>query len=77
MHARGLFHADLNLHNLFVTRVGASYTVIILDLDKARLFGPPLTPALRRRNLRRLLRSVRKLDPDGADLAIQSILTAG
>jgi 3-deoxy-D-manno-octulosonic acid kinase len=77
MHARGLFHADLNLHNLFVTRVGASYTVIILDLDKARLFGPPLAPALRRRNLRRLLRSARKLDPDSADLAIQSILTAG
>jgi RIO-like serine/threonine protein kinase len=65
MHARGLFHADLNLHNLFVTKAGESFAVVVLDLDKARLFEPPLPTALRRKNADRLLRSVRKLDPSG------------
>jgi len=63
--ARGLFHADLNLHNLFVTKIGESFAVIILDLDKARLFDPPLPPGLCRRNSDRLRRSARKLDPAG------------
>lgn len=65
MHRGGLFHADLNLHNLLVTKNGESFAVIILDLDKARLFNRPLGTALRRRNAARLLRSVRKLDPHG------------
>ena len=38
MHAKGLFHADLNLHNLLVTEARESFTVIIIDLDKSRLF---------------------------------------
>ena len=63
MHRRGLYHPDLNLHNLFVTKIGESFTVVILDLDKARLYPPPLDDALARHNLARLARSARKLDP--------------
>ncbi|HXR25722.1 MAG TPA: lipopolysaccharide kinase InaA family protein [Candidatus Binataceae bacterium] len=63
IHQGGLCHADLNLHNLFVARAGESFTVVILDLDEARLYPGPLPPHLRQRNLRRLARSARKLDP--------------
>jgi hypothetical protein len=78
MQAKGLFHADLNLHNLLVTQVRDSFTVIIIDLDKARLFDTPLSAALRRANAARLLRSARKLDPSGQylDAAALAILTS-
>jgi hypothetical protein len=76
MHAKGLFHADLNLHNLLVTQARESFTVIIIDLDKARLFEAPLPAAMRRANAARLMRSARKLDPSGQfiDAAALSIL---
>ncbi len=73
MQARGLFHADLNLHNLFVTKIGESFAVIILDLDKAQLFDPPLAPGLCRRNSDRLRRSARKLDPAGRFLDARAL----
>ena len=75
--AKGLFHADLNLHNLLVTQARDSFTVIIIDLDKARLFDAPLSAAMRRANAARLLRSARKLDPSGKylDAPALSILT--
>jgi Lipopolysaccharide kinase (Kdo/WaaP) family len=78
MQANGLFHADLNLHNLLVTQARDSFTVIIIDLDKARLFDPPLSAAMRRANAARLLRSARKLDPSGQylDATALSILTS-
>ncbi len=71
----GLYHPDLNLHNLFVTPRGESFAVIILDLDKARLYRRPLGRSARRQISTRLARSARKLDPrgryfDGAALAI-------
>jgi Lipopolysaccharide kinase (Kdo/WaaP) family len=77
MHNKGLFHADLNLHNLFVTQARESFTVVILDLDKSRLFDAPLSPAMRRANIARLMRSARKLDPSGKvlDAAALSILS--
>lgn len=65
MHDRGILHADLNLHNLMVTRSGESFAAVILDLDKARIGAHPVSPAGRRSNARRLLRSARKLDPKG------------
>jgi 3-deoxy-D-manno-octulosonic acid kinase len=65
MHRLGLFHADLNLHNLFVTKSGESFTVAILDLDKAQFFAGPVAARMRARNLARLQRSARKLDPNG------------
>ncbi len=78
MQAKGLFHADLNLHNLLVTQARDSFTVIIIDLDKARLFDTPLSAAMRRTNAARLLRSARKLDPSGQylDAAALAILTS-
>lgn len=76
MHTKGLSHADLNLHNLLVTQAGESFTVMILDLDKSRLYDSPLPPAMRRANLQRLARSARKLDPAGKylDAAALAIL---
>ncbi len=65
MHQNGLNHADLNLHNLFVTQAGESFATIILDLDKARLFRGAVPAGRRRLNLARLRRSARKLDPEG------------
>jgi tRNA A-37 threonylcarbamoyl transferase component Bud32 len=78
MHRQGLFHADLNLHNLFVTQARESFAVAILDLDKARFFQSPLPSKMRARNLARLRRSVRKLDPDGRylDRSALEVLTA-
>lgn len=79
MHNHGLFHADLNLHNLFVTQAGESFAVVILDLDKARLYDAPLSPALRRENAQRLIRSAHKLDPSGFyfDPAALKVLDVG
>jgi hypothetical protein len=76
MHAKGLFHADLNLHNLLVTQTQESFTVIIIDLDKSRLFDAPVSSAMRRANAARLIRSAHKLDPSAKflDAAALSIL---
>jgi 3-deoxy-D-manno-octulosonic acid kinase len=76
MHDKGLFHADLNLHNLLVTHARDSFSVVIIDLDKSRLFDAPLSAAMRRANAARLVRSARKLDPSGKflDAAALSIL---
>src|SRR6185369_17605023 len=52
LHAAGVQHADLNLHNLLVpTREGG--TALVVDLDKARLRSAPLGDALRQQSLRR------------------------
>ena len=64
MHDAGLLHADLNLHNLFVSNSGERMTAVILDLDKAQLFNGPVPGAQRHANFARLARSARKLDPD-------------
>jgi hypothetical protein len=76
MHDKGLFHADLNLHNLLVTQARDSFSVVVIDLDKSRLFDAPLSSAMRRANAARLVRSARKLDPSGKflDAAALSIL---
>jgi hypothetical protein len=73
---KGLHHADLNLENLLVTPRGESFAVIILDLDKARLYDRAVAAAARRQIAARLMRSARKLDPRGQylDSAALSIL---
>ena len=78
MHRMGLYHADLNLHNLFVSTASDNLEVVMLDLDKARLFPGPLAPGRRRANLARLARSIRKLDPSGAriDAPLRALLTS-
>ncbi len=65
MHEQGLFHDDLNLHNLYVSMAGDGFSVVLLDFDKARLLSRAVPPSQRRRNLKRLAGSIRKLDPEG------------
>jgi 3-deoxy-D-manno-octulosonic acid kinase len=61
LHAAGVAHADLNLTNLVVADGAAT----VVDLDRARLARGALSAGPRRRSLRRLARSARKLDPGG------------
>jgi hypothetical protein len=79
MHRMGLFHADLNLHNLFVSTASDDLPVCILDLDKARLFPEPVSASRRRANFARLARSIRKLDPsdERIESALRAILIGG
>jgi 3-deoxy-D-manno-octulosonic acid kinase len=55
-HDAGVFHADLNAHNLLLDEAGTPW---VLDFDRGRLRPPG---AWRRRNLERFWRSLRKLD---------------
>lgn len=55
MHDQGIYHADLQLKNLFVADTG----VFLLDFDKARVYQP-LSSWMRARNLLRLRRSFEK-----------------
>lgn len=65
MHRQGIYHGDLNLKNILVRQEDAKLGVYIIDFDKAKLFRRPLGGGKVNRNLTRLLRSVRKLDPEG------------
>ncbi len=65
MHEHGLMHDDLNLHNLYVSMAGDGFSVVLLDFDKAKLGSRPLSSFQRKRNLKRLAHSIRKLDPEG------------
>jgi hypothetical protein len=73
MHRLGLYHADLNLHNLFVTQAHESFAVAILDLDKAQIFDGPVPSRMRARNLARLGQSADKLDPQRRYLDSRSL----
>jgi 3-deoxy-D-manno-octulosonic acid kinase len=61
LHGAGFLHADLHPRNLLVAPDGS---LALLDLDKSR-FQAALSPALRRTNLRRLYRSVRRRERRG------------
>ena len=63
MHEHGLLHDDLNLHNLYVSMAGDGFSVVILDLDKAKLSSREVPRSQRKRNFKRLAESIRKLDP--------------
>ena len=65
MHEHGLIHADLNLHNLYVSMAGDGFSVVLLDFDKAKLLSRAVPSWQRKRNLKRLAESIRKLDPEG------------
>jgi Lipopolysaccharide kinase (Kdo/WaaP) family len=65
MHLQGIDHSDLNLKNLLVRREGTEIHVYIIDFDKARLSSAPVSGRNAGRNLERLYRSARKLDPSG------------
>jgi tRNA A-37 threonylcarbamoyl transferase component Bud32 len=64
LHHAGVVHPDLHLGNIVIGHDGAA----ILDLDRARIRGTPLMGKPRERSLRRLARSVRRLDPAGATI---------
>jgi len=64
MHRRGVYHADLNLKNILVRQERSEIKSYIIDFDGARLFAGAVPPDRAEKNLRRLYRSVRKLDPD-------------
>jgi len=64
LHREGVYHADLNLKNILVRSEGANVAAYIIDLDKAKVFLGKLPKSLASKNLNRLERSVRKLDPE-------------
>jgi Lipopolysaccharide kinase (Kdo/WaaP) family len=68
LHEGGLDHADLNFHNLFVRTARRPLQVIMLDLDKARLYPGALPQTRRLANFSRLARSAHKLEKAGAIL---------
>ena len=63
MHRGGVAHPDLNLRNLLVSSEtpGADPLVFLLDFDRAEAGDGPVSDARRRRDLKRLGRSARKL----------------
>jgi tRNA A-37 threonylcarbamoyl transferase component Bud32 len=66
LHDQGVYHGDLNLKNILVRLEPKGVGGYIIDFDKAKLVLGSLPPELAKRNLNRLLRSVRKLDPNRA-----------
>lgn len=62
LHGAGVAHADLNLTNVLV-RTTTDSEALLIDFDRARVFPGPLPSFRRKRNLRRLRRSLQKLDP--------------
>jgi hypothetical protein len=69
MHREGVYHSDLNMKNILIRFTAAGAQSYVIDFDKARLFLGKLPPPLAQRNLDRLRRSARKLDPDGRYLS--------
>ncbi|HWP56348.1 MAG TPA: lipopolysaccharide kinase InaA family protein [Candidatus Acidoferrales bacterium] len=63
MHRAGICHGDLNLKNILVRREGDEIRAYIIDFDKAELFSGAVPRRKSKRNLARLGRSARKLDP--------------
>lgn len=64
LHRHGVYHHDLNLKNILVRREGSELRGYIIDFDKATLILGELSPQLAKRNLGRMWRSMRKLDPE-------------
>jgi 3-deoxy-D-manno-octulosonic acid kinase len=65
LHREGVYHDDLNLKNILVRREAGGLKTYIIDFDKATLFLGRLPAAAAQKNLERLRRSARKLDPAG------------
>ena len=62
MHRQGVYHSDLNLKNILVRPEAQAIKSYIIDFDKAKLFLGALPEPLAENNLRRLWRSLSKLD---------------
>lgn len=63
LHTAGIYHADLNLTNILIMFQTPQPQALILDFDRARMLARPLSYRQRKKNLRRLRRSLLKLDP--------------
>jgi 3-deoxy-D-manno-octulosonic acid kinase len=63
LHREGVYHDDLNLKNILVRRETTGLKSYIIDFDKARLCLGRVPETVARKNLDRLHRSARKLDP--------------
>lgn len=63
-HRAGIWHADLNAHNVLVTGTG----LYLIDFDRGRLRAP--AEGWRLANLRRLHRSLVKLSRPGHDIGV-------
>lgn len=61
LHEAGGHHADLNAHN-FLLPTDRTRPAVLLDFDRARALRPPLPWPLARWSLRRLRRSLAKLE---------------
>jgi len=64
LHRQGVYHADLNLKNILIRAEGTDVAAYVIDFDKSKVFLDKLPAPLARKNLDRLERSVRKLDPE-------------
>ncbi len=64
LHREGVYHGDLNLKNILLREEPAGVVSYLIDFDKATLFLGRLPAELAKKNLDRLLRSARKLDPE-------------
>jgi len=73
LHTAGIQHADLNLTNVLVRFEAETPRVLLIDFDRAGVFPAPLHAARRRRSLRRLQRSIKKLDPHGQYFSAQDL----
>nr|AIA86950.1 CAZy families GT30 protein [uncultured Idiomarina sp.] len=58
MHEAGVWHADLNAHNILLDTAGQPW---LIDFDRARDYGEPLAHQLRVANMQRLRRSLEKV----------------
>jgi Lipopolysaccharide kinase (Kdo/WaaP) family. len=63
MHREGVYHRDLNLKNILIRSASAGAESYIIDFDNSILVLGQLPAPLVQKNLARLLRSIRKLDP--------------
>jgi len=63
MHREGVYHRDLNLKNILIRPTATGVESHVIDFDKAVLVLGQLPAPLAQKNLDRLLRSIRKLDP--------------
>ena len=70
LHREGVYHDDLNLKNILLCSENRGVTAYIIDFDKAKLVLGGLPARLAKKNLDRVLRSARKLDPARRHLSL-------
>ncbi len=68
MHDVGIYHADLHVKNVMISRSGGDERPILVDFDKSTVEAGSLRREARERNLIRFDRSMAKLNRRGAEL---------